>query len=162
MRSGFIVAALLAMACSSARHLQSSRSQQRESTSYSSVNTGLSYADTLLETLLHRGYSRQGAVLIQPSGTFSYRPDSGFTGKASLLLSYQQESSEADSLKRTGNRTVSATAAVTSDSSHTVKEQAATEQLRTAKAGPGWAWWLLGIPALVLGLAVWVWRKRFG
>lgn len=134
-------------ACSVSRH------RQAESVRTGSSNAVIQRADSLHHRTSLIGLSGRELHLgrellaITPTGTFSYHPDSGFTGRAARVVVYRERIHAADS---TQQLVTSETRSGTSQAVESRREAHAIEkQERTTRRLPALPWWAMAVAAVV-------------
>src|SRR5690606_24261731 len=92
--TGWVLIAVIATSCTVFRQKSSSRHSASESLVLHTGRLDSLYSDIQQQRLRLRHESRQEWTEIFPVGIFSYRPDSGFSGKAMVVRVYQDQSAQ--------------------------------------------------------------------
>ena len=155
---GWVLVLTLMSSCTVFRQKDSSHDSASESLVLQASRLDSLYSDIQQQRLRLRHESRQEWTEILPIGTFSYRPDSGFSGKAVTIRVYRDQSAQQwtkdSSTIRMGSRHQDTSSSEAFYSR--IQERAA----QTSKLEPVPQRWLLAAAALTVLLIVFVWFAR--
>lgn len=157
MRSLWIFWAVLVSVITGIGGCSVAKERHKESRSTSSAETALSRRDSLLrrDTLVE-WYARQfrsgrELLTITPVGDFTYHPDSGFSGRATKLVVYREQTGE--TATRHGRKSSEASRTTRQQTNIRKAESGNTIESRESQTDFRFPWWL-AIGALVLAAIV--------
>ncbi|WP_257667193.1 hypothetical protein [Parapedobacter tibetensis] len=150
---------LLMQACSIKRQQHIEGSRTLSAVQATGLHSSMNRYDSLFEVAGSLSHLKRELLAIAPIGTFTYHPDSGFSGRASHILVYHEQSDQADSLLRAQGQALQQRMQETT--SGRLNTHSAYTDDRRADVSSMKSWWWFAAGLLILAALVRIVRGRW-